>query len=83
MSLVHWKDMVRAHLLGKVGELRHTFTRPIPRASRLEHEREVVQGILRLYPNSRADQLDVWHGAFPQAGDRRYDRRKAEVVAGM
>ncbi len=83
LSRVDWRDMVRAHLLGKVSELKHTPIKPLPRASRLEKEREGVRHILRLFPNSRDDQLHAWRGFCPGTGDRRFDRRKAEVVAGM
>ena len=83
LSRVDWRDMVRAHLLGKVGELKHTPIKPATRASRLEHERDVVQQILWLHPQSRAKQLDVWRGAFPATGDHRFDRRKAEVLRGI
>ena len=81
LSKVDWRDLVRAHLLGKVVELKHTPRKPLTRASRLEKEREAVREILRIYPKSRASQLDAWRKAFPDAGDRRFDRRKAEVVA--
>ena len=82
-SLVHWKDLIRSMLQQKTIELKHPRPKPVSRASRLEHEREVVRTILRLFPRSRAEQLDAWRGACPQAGDRRFDRRKAEVLAGL
>ena len=82
LSRVDWRDMVRAHLTGKVGELQHPRPEPESRASRLEKEREGVREILRLFPGSRAQQLGAWRAMTGEA-DRKFDRRKAEVVAGM
>jgi DNA (cytosine-5)-methyltransferase 1 len=78
-SKVDWRDLVRAHLLGKLSELKHTPPKPMSRASRLDKEREAVREILRLFPKSRAEQLEAWRAKFPNAGDRRFDRRKSEV----
>jgi hypothetical protein len=68
LSRVDWRDLVRAHLLGKISELKHTPPPPLSRAHRLEKERAIVQEILRLFPQSRAEQLDAWRGALPDAG---------------
>jgi hypothetical protein len=80
-SLVHWKDLVRSMLAQKTVELKHTPVRPPTRAARIKDEQRVVREILRLFPGSRAEQLAVWHGAFPDLASRRFDRRKAEVLA--
>ena len=79
LARVHWKDLVRAHFLGKLTELKHTPPKPTSRASRLDKEREVVREILREGLKSRAEQLEAWRAKFPDAGDRRFDRRKAEI----
>jgi hypothetical protein len=82
LAKADWRDVVRAHLLGKVSELKHPRPKPQSRASRLDKEREAVRDILRTFPKSRADQLEAWRAKTGQA-DRKFDRRKREVLAGL
>jgi hypothetical protein len=78
----HWKVLVTSEIEQAVIAMKSEAPpKPRSRAERLAEEREIVRQILKESPDSRIEQLKLWHERTTH-DDHRFDRRKREVKNG-